>query len=890
MAAVLAFRWGITGVLVEPPAGDNTRVTRMSEPVASRPARVGHYELLEPLGSGGMGTVYRARDTRLQRDVAVKLLRTDPGGDPRQAERLLAEARAAGRLSHPNILSIHEAGTENGQPYLVGELVDGVSLRTLLNRGPLPMEHAIDLATQVADGLTAAHRANLVHRDLKPENVMVTRSGQAKIVDFGLAKSLDPPDGERPPGETLTAPHLIVGTAAYMSPEQARGTPVDYRSDQFSFGVLLYEMLTGRRVFARPSTVETLAAILKDEPPSIADANPHVPLTLQWIVERCLAKQPDGRYAATADLLHDLRAARERTRALPAPAPSRERRGWMPAAAAAGLVLVGIGGIAASWGRATPPVAELPRWQRLTYEQGFVGAARFAPDGQTILYSAEWNNRPSAVFTTTATSPESRALDLPPAGILAVSPSGELALSLGCEFDPATGTCIGTLARAPMLGGAPREVAAQVSSADWGPDGALAMVRSTGVRSPVEYPAGTVVSQLGRGHVRVSPDGLRVAWSEVVDASVRSVMVRDNTGTRTLTSGWEFISGLAWSRAGDAVFVSGVGPGVRDDAVMRVTLDGAITVAARGFPRIRVLDAGPDDRLLVGWDVTSVRLQVWTPKDVRPRDLTWLGDSVLDAASADGRLLLFTVRSNAIADFPERPLFPIYVRSAEGGPVTRIGSGYGVALSPDGRWALTRTRPRQGPSDLALVPIGPGEARTLERGNVDVGEGTSRATFAGPDRLVMRARTGTEPWRTYVQRLDGGPPVVVAHEPGVIVSPISPDDERFVAHRADGSHWVSPVSPGRGPAVPVQVPTDASILQWTEDGRGLVIWRLAGLRGRLSRLDIATGRETPIREIAVTADAGFFWLRGVTASRGGSTVMGSETRVIGGLYLVSGAR
>jgi serine/threonine protein kinase len=242
------------------------------------------------LGRGGMGLVYRARDPRLGRDVAVKVIHRDSEGDRRWRQRFADEARAAAALNHPSIVAIYDVAIDVDSPYIVSELIDGVSLRDELKRGPMRLPRLLDAAVQIADGLTAAHQAGLVHRDLKPENVMSTSTGRVKIVDFGLAK----PEGRQDDNgttRTITAPHTIVGTPAYTSPEQARREAVDFRSALFSFGAVLYEMLTGRLAFDRTSSIDTLSAILHDEPRPLGEIAQHVPADLHRIVERCLAKR-----------------------------------------------------------------------------------------------------------------------------------------------------------------------------------------------------------------------------------------------------------------------------------------------------------------------------------------------------------------------------------------------------------------------------------------------------------------------------------------------------------------------------------------------------------------------------------------------------------------------
>ncbi len=285
-------------------------------PTLSPGTRFGRYDILGPLGAGGMGEVYRARDIRLGRDLAIKILSLKLSPGQEDLERFEREARAASSLNHPNIVTIFELGQVDHISYIAMELVEGDLLADLLSAGPISLQKTIPIAAQIADGLAKAHEAGIVHRDLKPHNVMVSRDGFVKILDFGLAKLVAPTIGSRHDAETtgasLTSPGMVLGTIEYMSPEQANGLPLDFRSDQFSFGSLLYEMATGRRCFERTSKAETLAAILRDNPQSPASLNSQAPAPLCWMIERCLAKNPEERYASTRDLARDLAIIRER--------------------------------------------------------------------------------------------------------------------------------------------------------------------------------------------------------------------------------------------------------------------------------------------------------------------------------------------------------------------------------------------------------------------------------------------------------------------------------------------------------------------------------------------------------------------------------------------------
>ena len=287
---------------------------------------LGPYRVLEKLGEGGMGEVYRAHDSRLGRDVALKVLPAEFAADPERLQRFEREARATAALSHPNILAVYDLGSYEGTPYIVEELVEGESLRERLSGGPFPVTSAVELASQIARGLAAAHEKHIVHRDLKPDNVIVTRDGVAKILDFGLAKFVDPrsPDDSEtltraPAGETESG--RVLGTIAYMAPEQARGAAVDHRADIFALGVVLYEMLAGSRPFAGVGAIDTLSAILKDDPKPLPST---VPSGLQGVVHRCLEKRPDDRFATAREVL----AALQATTTAPVGAPPDAGRAW----------------------------------------------------------------------------------------------------------------------------------------------------------------------------------------------------------------------------------------------------------------------------------------------------------------------------------------------------------------------------------------------------------------------------------------------------------------------------------------------------------------------------------------------------------------------------------
>ena len=436
--------------------------------------RLGPYEILSALGAGGMGEVYRARDSRLGRDVAIKVLLAEVATDRDRLRRFELEARAASALNHPHIVAIYDVGSSDVTFYTAMEFVDGSTLREIVEAGPLATRRLLDIAVQIADGLAKAHEAGIVHRDLKPENVMVSRDGYVKILDFGLAKLSESHVQDVSEVATGTRPGMVMGTVGYMSPEQASGRAVDFRSDQFSLGSILYELATGQRAFRRDTHAETLTAIIREEPRPIAQRNAGVPAPFRWIVERCLSKEPDGRYASTRDLARDLAMVREH------------------------LSEIGSGETAQVEAPSAAAEIPVPTFQRLSFRRGTILSARFALDGQTVIYGASWDGEPVRLFSNRPESPESSPLMLPDAEVLSISRSGQLAVSLDRRW---AGRFIwsGTLAQVPIVGGAPRELADDVQWADWAPDGSnLAVVRTEAGKARLEYPIGTPAVRDGR--------------------------------------------------------------------------------------------------------------------------------------------------------------------------------------------------------------------------------------------------------------------------------------------------------------------------------------------------------------------------------------------------------
>jgi hypothetical protein len=450
-----------------------------------------------------MGEVYRAKDPRLGRDVAIKVLPASLSSETDRLKRFEQEARAAGLLNHPNVTAVHDIGTHDGSLYVVQELLEGETLRARIATGALSPNKATEYAIQIAQGLAAAHDKGIVHRDLKPENLFITEEGRVKILDFGLAKLIqaDAAPGHQTSIPTVslgTEPGIVMGTVGYMSPEQVKGLAADPRSDIFAFGAILYEMLSGQRAFRGASTVETMSAILKEDPPELSQTGKSFSPGLERLVRHCLEKSPTQRFQSARDLAYDLENLSSVSGAAATPATKGPRLPWRAVLAGATLAAAGIAVGRLTVGARGDPS---PKYQHLTFRRGFTGHARFAPDGQTVVYDAAFAGDPTRIFATRAGSRESRPLSLPDASLLAVSSRGELAISVG-----------GTLSVVPLEGGGPRPVHDDVDVADWSPDGgSLAIVTYPGGRPQVEYPIGKVLYRGGADLVipsmRVSPDG-----------------------------------------------------------------------------------------------------------------------------------------------------------------------------------------------------------------------------------------------------------------------------------------------------------------------------------------------------------------------------------------------
>jgi len=837
-----------------------------------------------------MGEVYRAKDSRLGRDVAIKVLPSSFSADPDRLRRFEQEARAAGILNHPNITAVHDIGTHEGAPYVVSELLEGETLRTALSGGKLSQRKAIDYALQIAHGLAAAHAKGIVHRDLKPENLFVLRDGRVKILDFGLAKlthiEVEPGATSLPTATGGTEPGVVLGTLGYMSPEQVKGKPADARSDIFSFGAILYEMLSGKRAFHCDSAAETMSAILREEPPDLSVTNQSISPGLERIVRHAIEKNPEQRFHSAHDVAFALEALSGLSASglQPAPAPSTGKKfRLLPAAVAVLLVLTAalayfVGRRAANASR--PGGAS---FQQLTFSQQSIFNARFAPDGRTIVYSAALKGNTPELFTVRPDFPEARSLGQRGAHLLSVSSRGELALLTGAHY-MGHNVYQGTLARMPLEGGAPRDVLENVREADWSPDGAsLAVIREIGGKDRLEFPVGKVLCETG-GYVsdlRFSPRGDRIAFFEHPAKwdDRGGVAVVDLQGKKTvLADGFWGEEGLAWSSDGREVVFS-AGNAYSAFSVLAVTLSGRRRTALESAGGLTIHDVRPDGRWLATRDDFLQGMPVLLAAQTTERDLSWLDLSDRPMLSADGKTIVFTEQSGSLG-----ANYAVCLRRTDGSPVTRLGEGTPTDLSPDGKWALAivPTSPQQ----LMLYPTGAGEARRLDRGGI---ESYGSAVFFPDGRSVLVC--GHEPGhapRCYVQEIVGGKPRAVTPE-GTARGILSPDARQILVKASGGGLVLYPAGGGEGRPVPGTTP-DEHAIRWSREGGSLLVSRESDVPLRIERIALPGGRRDSVRTVGPTDLGGVTSVSSPFFAEDEKSYAYVFSRTISHLFLVEGAR
>jgi Tol biopolymer transport system component len=687
-----------------------------------------------------------------------------------------------------------------------------------------------------------------------------------------------------------TEPGVVLGTMGYMSPEQVRGKAADRRSDIFAFGTIFYEMLSGQRAFRGDSAADTITAILTKEPPDLSQTNKEIHPGLDRIVRHCLEKNPDERFESARDVAFDLEtlsgvsapAVATGERALPAKLSPRPSWALLAAtalvsAAIAALVAYAAGKKAAS----VPP----PSFHQLTFQRGEVGGAFFAPDGQTIVYSAAWEGKPFEVLVSRPESPESRPFGLAGTEVLAVSKTGEMAVSLN-RHQSVPFTRVGRLARVSIAGGAPREIVDEVQWADWGPDGKdLAIVRDVGVKNRLEFPIGKVLYETTGwiSHPRVSPTGGLVAFIDhaAPGDDGGSVAVVDRAGKkRTLSLVYATAQGLAWRPDGGEIWYTAAEGGF-NRAIHAVTLSGNARLVGR-VPGISTIhDISKDGRVLMTDENYRLGVLARGPGDEKERDLSWLDYSLATDISADGQTLLITESGEGGG-----PGYSAYLRKMDGSSAVRLGDGGTRALSPDQAWAISIVHPAGDPQ-IVILPTGVGEPKVIPRDGLAA---LDAAWFPDGKRILFTATEPGRGTRLYVRDVGGGKPRALTPEGYQLFrATVSPDARVVTVRGPDRRLYLYPLEGGEPTAIPGLAVDDAPI-RFSADGHFLFAHRQGELPRRVYRLDLATGRKELWKELMPADAAGLNSITRVVITPDGKSYAYSYLRVLSYLQLVDGLK
>ena len=822
-------------------------------------SRLGPYEIVSTLGAGGMGEVYRARDPRIGREVAIKVLPESMANDSDRLRRFEQEARATGTLNHPNLLVVFDFGKHDNSPFIVSELLDGSTLRDLLGAGRLPLRKVLDYSVQIASGLAAAHEKGVVHRDLKPENIFITRDDRVKLLDFGLAKLAIAEGSPKSKAETEqrgTSPGMVVGTAGYMSPEQVRGAAVDHRSDIFSFGIVLYEMISGVQPFRRDSSVETMNAIIHDDAPPLKEEA--IPPVLTRLLDHALEKNPARRFESAKDVAFALDAISSSGEMSAVRTKSKVRKSK----------------------------SERPKevsYSRITFRRGFIMSGRFSPDG-SVIYGAAWEDKPLEIFSSHPASPESRSLGLPSADVLAVSRGGELALSLGRRYVAGYITS-GILARMPLGGVAPRPVCEDVQDAAWMPDTKeLIITRSVAGLFRIESPIGNVIFETAHwiSHARPSPSGDRIAFIDhrLWGDDAGAVVVIDCQGEQLLRSQheWPSTGGIAWTPKGDEIWIAAdtsVGSG-RD--IIALNMSGRQRPVLPTPGRSSLHDISSDGRVLIAVENGRREVVAGHLGESQEKNLSWFDWSWLSDISHDGKLVLLTEQAAAV-----RGRNTLYVRPVDGSPAVQIGEGHGRGrpFSRDSNWIIAET-----PKGLELLPVGAGQPRVIPTQQLE--KVLACQLFPDNQRLLVLGNEAGRAMHLFELRVDAGGPArqispVVAAWPVLL----SNDAQTVAAMGQDDRVLLFPVS--GGDPHPVQTCGAGDLpIGWTPDDRALYVYRRGRVSVTIDRADISGSERKEWHTIRAADPAGILDIFPVHITADGGTYAYGYRRFLSDLYIVNG--
>ena len=871
--------------------------------------KLGPYEIQSLLGAGGMGEVYRARDTRLQRDVAIKILPHSLTHDRDRLRRFEQEARAVAALNHPNLLTVFDVGAsplaqdaaETGapsgvaggaseSPFIVSELLEGATLRERLASGALRERKAVEYAIQIARGLAAAHERGIVHRDLKPENLFVTNDGRVKILDFGLAKLTEAASADSDATlaslGSVTQAGVVLGTIGYMSPEQVRGKPADPRSDIFSFGAVLYEMLAGRRAFQGGTPADLMSAILHQEPPELTATNQEISPALDHIVHHCMEKDAQQRFQSAGDIafqLGEMSGLRSSTgaKALADTGPAKKLKPWMIATiGAAALVLL----LAATWflARATARTTP-PKFTQLTFQQGYVESARFLPNGQGFVCVSRWGSDTAlGLYTGQIDSPGLRSLGVQADSLVSVSSGGELLVIQNFQAVGPGYARVGTLARLPLSGGAPRPVLDSVHYADWAPDGKdFAVVRFVPGSHVyrLEYPVGKVLYETAGwiSHPRFSRDGKRIAFLDhpVFGDDQGAVAVVDLEGHRKqVSSSYGSVQGVTWSPNGDEIWFNAIAAGVHR-SLFAVTLGGRERSLYSVPGDVDVQDALPDGRVLLAQQSERRVLMVFTPEHPEGRDFTWMDWAYGTRFSLDDKQILF-------GDEHAGAMYGTFLRNLDGSPAVRLGDGNPDDLSPDGTWAASRLPVP--PVQITLLPTGTGEPRQLTHSKVS----HTISRWLPDGRLVAN---GSEPGHTdraYLIDTKGNETPITPD--GIRLLAVSSDGKRMVTTDAASHFQLFPIGGGEPQPLP-QLQKDDRPFDFTLDDAALLVRVSRHDDGiEIWRVELSGGKRTLLHTVNLPGVPAISNGLSVTASRDGKSYAYQHHPAISTEYLVEGLR
>jgi Tol biopolymer transport system component len=670
-----------------------------------------------------------------------------------------------------------------------------------------------------------------------------------------------------------------------MSPEQVRGRAVDPRTDLFSFGVILYEMLSGKPAFRRETASDTMAAILKEEPPELAQSGRQVPSSLDRIVRHCLEKDAERRFHSASDIAFDLEAFGQDSGASTASGSAAALSGRAPRRAPVAALVAAVLLVSIAWwlGTRRHPPASSPDFHRLTFERGTVTGARYGPDGQTIFYTAAWNGEATRIFSTRPQAAGSTPLAMPEASLFSISRTGEMAIAVRFRSVNSLYSA-GTLARVPISGSAPREVLENVISADWSPDGSeLAAAQIVGGKVVLQYPIGKPIYETGGwiSHIRIAPDGRSVAFLDHPggsDGGSVAVVGRDGSAKRDLSKRWVSAEGLAWSPGGAEIWFTGTRYGAATK-LYGVTLSGKERLILATPNENTLWDVSSDGRVLMTEDDWRAQMSALTPGTAQERDLSNLDYALVRSITPDGTRITFDETGEGGGDTGG-----VYLKKTDGSPAVRLGDGGAGSMSSDGRWvcsyAIDQTK-------LVLLPVGAGQPLSITTS-------PTSASFPAflPDgrRIVFR---GSEPGRSerlWLIGTDGGKARPMSPE-GVPYAPLVPSpDGRFVmALGVDGRPTLFPVDGGTPRLIAGTALEDVGT-QWTADGREVYVCRAQGPAVKVTIVDVATGTTKPWKVIEPPDPSGVHAVARVYPTPDGRGYAYSFVRILSTLLEVKGLK